>query len=484
MVRGLWQEAMVSVLILAVMAVIMLAAAYHLYKKRPSEAAGNALAYPVAGDFIRFLIVIPSGMFFGIMFSSLGVMSNVFWLYFGTIVGVVLAHGFMEVIFHFDIKAALRKKGQLAAGVILVLCIANIFCFDIFGYDSYIPKEEKVKEVSYFINIGEYNSNYHLLGEDGIPVVVDRIVIDREVNSAAHSSISPYDYKLYDGSTYVYREEYQMETSKTENAGPILDLIRAHMKAGEDKSGTGQSFQMIVHYQLKNGKDVYRRYMVDRAVVEEYFDPIYNTEEGRKVMYPYWNLSGNMVQEVLIYTPFMQEKKIELSPEEIKELAECYKKDIEKQSLSEMLAAQYIAEAEFRYDRAELTNEKGTIGLSLHIADYHKNMIEFFETRDIYLTLPNKYYEVTDMTVFNCYGAEGTTDHPFWKGREEVTLTAKEREEMILAAVPDQYGYNGREMDYLLHGYMTVRNRETGSMQQVYFNVPSSLTPNYMKVGE
>jgi len=172
MIRGMVGQSCKTWFLLAVMAAVLIVISRWLYKKRPSEAAGNALAFAYVGDVIRFLIVIPAGLFFGILFSSMGVMSNIFWLYFGTIVGAVLAHGFMEVVFHFDIKAALGKKIQLLASLILLFCVVNVFCFDIFGYDSYVPEEKDLEEISYFINIGEYENNYQLLDKDGVPIAI------------------------------------------------------------------------------------------------------------------------------------------------------------------------------------------------------------------------------------------------------------------------------------------------------------------------
>lgn len=481
MVRGELGQVAISLMILAVMAVVMLAAAYFLYKKRPSEAAGNALAYPFAGDFIRFLVVIPGGMFFGILFASVGVMSNIFWLYFGTIVGAFLTHGFMEVIFHFDIKAALGKKAQLAASAILVLCIVNIFCFDIFGYDSYLPKAEQVDEVSYFVNIGEYETNYRILDGNGIPVFsqdLTEVRVNKEMATVDSLSM----YMPYENTTFIYRQEYQMKASVTKEVEPIIALIRAHMDYGYDDTPSGQTMQMIVHYKLKSGRDVYRRYIMNRDVVEEHYGPIYDTEAGKKVIYPYWNLSGVMAQNVSVYAPFMSETVLELTGEEIEELAACYRKDIEDQSLTELLNAQYIGETRLRYE--QFGNSDNTMSLALYIADHHENMIGFFEARDIYLTLPNKNYEVTEITVYNPYGADDTVNHPFWKGREEVVLTQEQMEELMPSMIPDQYGYNGFDREFFLSGHMIVKNIATGKQQQVYCNVPSVMTPQYMRIEE
>ena len=220
--------------------------------------------------------------------------------------------------------------------------MVNIFSFDIFGYDSYLPEEKDLNEISYFINIGEYGSNYHLLDEEGVPVAISgnnpaaydgqAIVLSSEHGSGfilqetLSSAIRPVE---ENGLNYIYREKYQMNVSKTTETRPILDLIGAHMNGANDSSKTsqGRDIQMLVCYGLKNGRSVYRNYVMDRSVVEEYYKIVYDTDYGKNVIYPYGNLSGEEAELVRIQTPFMRETDLELTREEIKELAGAYKQN-------------------------------------------------------------------------------------------------------------------------------------------------------------
>lgn len=475
-IRGLWNEITVHLLILAIMAVLFLGVAIWLYKKRPSEAAGNALAFSHAGDFIRFLIVIPVGMLFGAMFATFGVMSNIFWLYFGTIVGALLAHGFLEVVFHFDIKAAVKKKVQLAASVIFVLSIVSVFCFDIFGYDAYIPEENQVKAISYYINIGEYNSNYCVLSEDGIPVAADS---DNQIRLEDITSADIFSYSSveYTPSATIYRKEHQLAASRTEDYESVARIVRAHMNDKSEKSDANQNISMLVRYEMKNGREVYRQYEVKKEILTSQFEPIYETEEGKKIIYPYLNLSGKGIREVYIQNPFMREKQMELSPEEILELVECYKKDLRSQSLTDLMMIQYVGQVQFLYGKVE--NGSNT-NVTLYIAENHKNMLDFFEEREIYFTLPNENYEIVEVTLFNPYGTGETTSHPFWQGREQVTLTPEQAKNLAPYMIPDEY-YANYNKDYFLSGTMVVKNKKTGGQSQIYCNIPETDAPDYVK---
>ena len=132
-----------------------------------------------------------------------------------------------------------------------------------------LPKAEQVDEVSYFVNIGEYETNYRVLDGNGIPVFSQNsteVRVDKEIATID----SLFMYMPYEDAAFIYRQEYQMKASVTKDVEPIIGLIRAHMDHGYDDTSSGQTMQMIVHYKLKSGRDVYRRYIMSRDVVEEH----------------------------------------------------------------------------------------------------------------------------------------------------------------------------------------------------------------------
>ena len=82
-----------------------------LYRKRPSEAAGKAMAFPVTCPVIRILLTMLSalglGLFFYTMRSSMG------WAVFGILFGGGICHCVVEIIYHFDFKKLFSHKLQL-----------------------------------------------------------------------------------------------------------------------------------------------------------------------------------------------------------------------------------------------------------------------------------------------------------------------------------------------------------------------------------
>ena len=98
-------------------------------------------------------------------------------------------------------------------------------------------------------------------------------------------------------------------------------------------------------------------------------------------------MSGEGIREVYVSNPFMKEKAIELQPEEIQELVECYKRDIGNQSLTDLIEIQYVGQIQLLYGEPE---NNTNVSLTLYIGKNHNNLIRFFEERDICFTLQMK----------------------------------------------------------------------------------------------
>ena len=69
---------------------------YLLFLRRPSEAAGRAMAFEKANNIIRFMLVIPLALYAGLFLEEMATMTSTAWLIFGVIFGAFLLHGIME----------------------------------------------------------------------------------------------------------------------------------------------------------------------------------------------------------------------------------------------------------------------------------------------------------------------------------------------------------------------------------------------------
>ena len=118
-----------------------------LYNRRLAESAGRAMAFTKANTVIKVLLVIPSALYSGIIFYSLGNARSIFWLIFGVVFGVFVIHALIECIYEFDVRAIFCHKKQLIVIMFGSLFIMASFSADLFGYDRYIPKASRVDSI-------------------------------------------------------------------------------------------------------------------------------------------------------------------------------------------------------------------------------------------------------------------------------------------------------------------------------------------------
>ena len=82
-----------------------------LYRKRPSEAAGRAMAFKVSEPVIRFLLVVPITLFSGMIFRS--ILNDDIWTVFGLLCGLLITSCLIEIIYHSILRACLRIRDSL-----------------------------------------------------------------------------------------------------------------------------------------------------------------------------------------------------------------------------------------------------------------------------------------------------------------------------------------------------------------------------------
>ena len=138
---------------IAVMAIIAVAACLisrTLFVKRPAETAGASLTYPGIMSILKVIVTVPCAVVSGMFLESVGVGNTqaVGWMIFGGVIGAVIVGGIMEFIESYDLKMIVRhwKSGLIA--VIGALAVLLIFRYDPFGYDRFLPAEDKIEAMA------------------------------------------------------------------------------------------------------------------------------------------------------------------------------------------------------------------------------------------------------------------------------------------------------------------------------------------------
>ena len=138
-----------------------------LYRKRPLEAAGRAMAFKISASPIRFLMVWGFGVMGALFFWV--IQSRPYWAVFGAIMGALISHCVIEVIYHFDFKKLFSHWAQLVLAAALSVAVFMSFRYDWWGYDSWIPDAGKVESAAVVIDLddGWLNNHRIVTGEDG-----------------------------------------------------------------------------------------------------------------------------------------------------------------------------------------------------------------------------------------------------------------------------------------------------------------------------
>lgn len=284
------------------MAVVYTILALILYKKRHTESAGKSMAFTFAEPVVKTMIVFPVSIYSGYLISSIAASSNDFgWFFFGCVFGFVICCPLMEIIFRKDVKAVLLHPLQIVFNGALVLIVVLILQFDVFGYDTYIPDEDKVE--SYAVVFTELNR----IGYGEYETLEEMVIQDND-------SLR----RLLEHGAQLTRAA---RTNLTE-------------EVGEDTHYT----DMFVKYQLKNGKSVYRSYTINIAnpQVLQCVADTYNDMQYKVSAYPVLSEETDKDYIGILLDYAYYSESIQLSKEKLQKFVETYQKELKELTFEEL----------------------------------------------------------------------------------------------------------------------------------------------------
>lgn len=299
-----------AVLICAVLcAVILIAAALLIYKYYPAEAAENALAFSKSAPVIKILIAVPTALFIGLFIDSFSAGSGSRWIISFSILTVILLCLLIEFIYHQDIRQILSGKASTALSLCAVAAILCILQFDLFGYDTYLPKEKKLAEMSV------YTDNFS--GYFDYPESYEGVLYD-QLNAPA-AAITDYE-TLYRLSEEGIENLKQGITPQFINQGDSSqDAVVVTMRFG-----------------LTNGKNVYRQYAVDKTALLSAMKQACESEAYRKELFPVFHLNPEDILGISMQDIYYKADSLSLSRKEQNQLIDAYKEDVLSADIAEL----------------------------------------------------------------------------------------------------------------------------------------------------
>lgn len=244
---GRWPDMAELCQLIAVTALLSFAALL-LYRIRRTEAAGNAVAFGRAEGIAKLMLSIPSAMFAALIaysFFDSPVWEIIFILLFGVLSCII-----MEFIFRWDIRQVLSHKVHIIITVAAVAVIYFALRYDVTGYNTYLPKQDKIQSMS--VNGGDFGFTYELEG----------------INNMTSTGLL--DYLEVEDFAPIYR----MAENGAENAAKYYDYWNNEYEYADFK------------YHLKDGREIYRRYRIDSGLYLDCMDELQKNKEFRDKYYP------------------------------------------------------------------------------------------------------------------------------------------------------------------------------------------------------
>ena len=289
-----------------------------LYKKRPSEAAGKAMAFPITMPVIRIILVLLSGFGMGAFFW--GLRSSTSWAVFGIVCGAVICHCTIEIIYHFDFKRLFSHPVQLMGCILVSVVVLFSFRYDWFGYDTYIPDAGKVKSAA---------------------VSIDRL--DSWVSRG-------YILKNKDGSyQWKYLEDdWLLDMMESEDVETICNIAAAGVEQLQEQKKNQEDFleyrwngtcsRVKICYTMNSGRKVYRSYTMDLDRNLPLFEKIYASDAYKEASFPLMRKTADEVADIRWRCggESSEVRLNNLSKAEKQELLETYQKEFSEMTIEEM----------------------------------------------------------------------------------------------------------------------------------------------------
>ena len=341
-----------------------------LYRKRPSEAAGKAMAFKKSMPPIRILLVLGIGLAGGMFFWSL--QSRLRWGLFGTMVSVVLTHCIVEIIYHFDFKKMFSHRLQLglclAAGILVFLS----FRYDWYGYDSYIPSGEKVVSASLDIGVDSrwlsdktfetgsdgklqirYADPYEYIEEN--MVLTDKEAVMSMVEEGRKRALERRDERLGIRKVVARVGGYHTNAASSISYiggadGPTSIFLAMKSGGGEDSDQEKFETNMTVCYRLANGREVRRSYSLPLSAVMDSYEALYRQDAYKEGMYRILSQEPGQVKQIM-YREADQVTDVSQDSRVQEAVLKAYQQDMRELTVEERLVEMPVGSLVFMTDQ-------------------------------------------------------------------------------------------------------------------------------------
>lgn len=431
------------------MLTFFLLAAWILYRNRPSESAGNALAFSKTASVIKIMIAIPCALYIGIFATSLFGGFDTKWCIIISILSVILLCGIIEYIYQQDLRQLFKRKWSSLASILGVIGILCILQFDLFGYDSWIPEKSQLESMSFHTTEFYNYFNYPAALEYPAPNFVDEMKL-----------------KNFDTLYALAEEGIVNEENGIYPDNTIPDLEH------------DDYITVTIAYHSTSGKETSRNYSVKRESAQKVLSEACQEESYRKALFPIFYLDETSITSISLSDIYYQPVNLNLTDEQQQHLLEAYKKDVltvdvdtlqNKIPLGE-LSVTYSCTPEYGPEDSYITNMP-----LLYVYDSYENTLAVLDKYDYGFRTEIAPEDVIYMNLISADEAELAGIYtkqvlPDTVSEQQVSVTAKDDIEKILSRI-----------HYSCTGILGGQNKTVTSVEIM---LKGTSTPSYYPVWE
>lgn len=321
---------------LFVEAVVFGALAWFCYKKRPMEAVGQAVAFPAVRGPVKVLLMLLAGLLGSVCFCDISGNNGIWVALSGLLFGIVFCQVLLETIYAGDLKAFGRHRRSFAVGASATVFMYLFFVLDIGGYDTWVPKQERVESAAiqiYFAN----NYMFDYVDENGMITWKSRDRID------------------------------EMEMT---DVSAVLSLAGDSMGKGAKEPDPDAGLRCEVKYTMKNGKEEYRNFYIDYEKEKTVLDILFANSEYKEGTHQVLSEDMDWIFEKsrAYYSDGLRER--EVADKNALPLMRAYRQDLREMSFSDVkdtlpcgtIRLRYrVGDAEYMLEYPVLPNYKKTV---------------------------------------------------------------------------------------------------------------------------